>query len=107
MPHPTAPLQADRVAGSALRRVLLGICAIVLALQLIGSAFHQHDAADIVPDCVSCQIAGQLLADVPGAPATVLAVLLVVAYLLALRPVLPDVVVLRYLIPARQAPPRA
>lgn len=97
---------ADRNARGTLRRVLLGLCAIVLALQLIGSAFHQHDEADIVPDCVSCQIAAQFLADVPGAPASVLAVLLVVAYLIALRPSLPAVVVLRYLIPARQAPPQ-
>jgi hypothetical protein len=82
------------------------LCALILAVQLIGSAFHHHDAADIVPDCVSCQIAAQLLGDVPGAPATVLAVLLVLVYRLALRPALPAVVVLRYLIPAKQAPPQ-
>lgn len=106
MPSFFAPLPADRSAHSTLRRVLLGLCAIILAVQLIGSAFHQHDPADIVPDCVSCQIAAQFLGDVPGAPATVLAVLLVVAYRLALRPALPAIVVLRYLIPAKQAPPQ-
>ena len=95
----------DRHTQSALRRVVLWLCTLVLALQLIGAAFHHHEPADVVPDCVSCQIAGQFLADVPGTPATVLAVLLVVAYVLALRPSLPAVVVLRYLIPARQAPP--
>ena len=95
----------DRNTQSALRRVVLCLCTLVLALQLIGAAFHHHEPADVVPDCVSCQIAGQFLADVPGTPATVLAVLLVVAYVLALRPSLPAVVVLRYLIPARQAPP--
>ena len=106
MPFPFTPSQAAHNASRTFRKVLLGICTLLLAMQLIGSAFHQHDAAEVLPDCALCQIAAQPLADLPAPPATLLAILLVVAYLLALRPNLPVVVVQRYLIPARQAPPR-
>lgn len=99
------PSPADRSTRSSLRKVLVCLCALILAMQLIGSAFHNHDPSETLPDCVSCHVAAQPLADIPAIPATVLAVLLVVTYLLALRPDLPVVVVRRYLTPPRQAPP--
>lgn len=105
MPFSFMPYPVDRFARSTLRKVLVCVCALILALQLIGSAFHKHDPSETLPDCVSCHVAAQPLADIPAIPATVLAVLLVVAYLLALRPKLPVVVVRRYLTPPRQAPP--
>ncbi len=94
------------MARLTFRKVVLGFCTLVLALQLIGAAAHDHDMADVMPDCVSCHMGGHFIADVPAAPAAVLAILLAVAYVLTLRPRLPAVVVLRYLIPPRQAPPR-
>ena len=106
MQFPFTPSLASRISSGTFRRVLLGICTLLLAMQLIGSVFHNHDPAEVLPDCVGCHLAAQPLADIPAAPAAVLAVLLVVAYLLALCPNLPVVVVLRYLIPSRQAPPR-
>lgn len=94
------------MARLTFRKVVLGFCTLILALQLIGAAAHEHDMADVMPDCVSCHIGGHFIADVPAAPAVVLAILLAVAYVLTRRPRLSAVVVLRYLIPARQAPPR-
>jgi hypothetical protein len=96
---------AKQFTNASLRRLLVCICSLVLVLQLMGVAFHKHDASEQVPDCVACQIASQPLGDVPAVPASLLAVFLVVAYLLARQPHAPAVVPRRYLIPARQAPP--
>ena len=106
MPFSPSLPQAARSAHGTFRKVLLALCAVLLAMQLMGTAFHDHDAGELLPDCVSCQIAGQPLADLPPMSAVLMAVLLVVAYRLTLRPNLPAVVVQRYLIPSRQAPPR-
>ena len=90
-----------------LRRVLLGLCALVLALQLVGSAFHDHDLGEQLSDCVSCHVASHAIADIPAVSPQLLAVFLAVAYLLARLPRrLPLVVLRRYLIPPCLAPPR-
>lgn len=79
---------------------------IVLVLQLSGAFFsHNHDLADDVADCVSCQVGTNKAATLPAAPPAILAIFLVVAYLVALRPEYVSIVPRRYLIPPRQAPP--
>lgn len=93
--------------AAPLRQVVLCLCGLILALQLVGTSFHDHDLAEQLNDCVSCQLASQPALDLPAVDPQLLAVFLTVAYVLARlpRPVL--VVLRRYLIPARQAPPRA
>jgi hypothetical protein len=64
--------------STALRRLLLCACALILALQLMGSSYHEHDLAEQLSDCVSCQAAAHATADLPAvsrAPATPCAVL--------------------------------
>ena len=87
--------------------MLLGLCALMLALQLVGSAFHDHDLDEQLSDCVSCQMASHAIADIPAVAPQLLALFLAVAYLLARLPrPLPHVVLRRYLIPPCLAPPR-
>jgi hypothetical protein len=95
-----------RFSRSRLTQALLWMAAIVLALQLIGSAFHKHDLADESHDCVSCQIALHFPADLPAVNAVLQAVFLLVAYRIALLPRYVYVAEQSYLIPPRQAPPR-
>jgi hypothetical protein len=94
-----------RLFSAPLRRALLGVCTLILALQLIGAASHQHDAAEPLGDCVICQLAAHLPADIPGTPPALLAVFLVVAYLLARLPRQAGIVAPRYLFPVPQGPP--
>lgn len=91
--------------GAPLRRALLCLCALMLALQLVGSAFHDHELNEQLSDCVSCQVAAQSVADLPAVNPVLLAVLLAVAYVVARlhRPAL--LVLRRYLIPVRHGPP--
>ena len=89
-----------------LAKALLWMAAIILALQLIGSAFHKHDLANESHDCVSCQIASHFPADLPAVNAVLQAIFLVVAYRIALLPRYVYVAGQSYLIPPRQAPPR-
>lgn len=96
-----------RFARSALGRALLCACVLILALQLLGSRVHRHDAADLAADCVACQYAGQFTADLPATPPALLAAFLVVAYVLARLPRRAAVTPRRYLIPLRQPPPAA
>lgn len=102
------PSHANRLTQfrAPLRRVLLVLCAMLLALQLVGSAFHDHDLDEQLSDCVSCQIAAHSIADLPAVAPQLLALFLAIAWVLARlpRPVL--VVVRQYLIPSPQAPPR-
>jgi len=89
-----------------IQRVILCLCALVMALQLVGSSFHDHDLAEQLSDCVSCHVASHASAALPAVAPQLLAVFLAVAYILARLP-RPTPVVLRcYLIPSRQAPPR-
>lgn len=92
-------------ARTLLRRVLLCLCALAMALQLVGSSFHDHDLADQLSDCVSCHVASHSQAAIAAAPPEVLAVFLAVAFILARLPRPVAVVLRRYLIPSRQAPP--
>jgi hypothetical protein len=101
----SAEATSKRFTSASLRRLLLCVCSLVLALQLLGVAFHKHDASEQAPDCVACQIASQALGDIPSVPPSLLAVFLVVAYILARQPQALTVIPRRYLIPARQAPP--
>ena len=79
---------------------------IVFALQLaISSVSHEHDFADDVADCVSCQVASNGALTLPDALPQLLAVLLVLAYLIARQRRYVSVIARRYLIPSRQAPP--
>lgn len=102
-PYHATPFEFFR---APLRRMLLAVCALLLALQLVGSAFHEHDLSEQLSDCVSCQIAAHTIADLPAVAPQLLAVFLAIAWVLARlpRPVL--VVPLQYLIPSPQAPPR-
>ena len=101
-----SPLPARQQPYRALlRRVLLCLCALAMALQLVGSSFHDHDLADQLSDCVSCHVGAHSHATLPAAPPVVLAVFLAIAYVLARLPHPVAVVVQRYLIPSRQAPP--
>jgi hypothetical protein len=68
------------------------------------AAAHHHDGHDMV-ECVTCHLGGKLATALPAAPPELLAIFLVIAYLVALRPSYVNVVPLRYLIPSRQAPP--
>ena len=94
-----------RLRSAPLRRALLGVCTLVLALQLISAGFHRHDAAEPLGDCAICQMAAHLPADIPGAAPALLAVFLVVAYLLARLPRDASIVAPRYLFPVPQGPP--
>ncbi|MFC0252744.1 hypothetical protein [Massilia consociata] len=105
MPSSADAIFAKRFTSAFLRRLLLCICSLVLVSQLVGAAFHKHDATEQLPDCVACQLASQPLADIPAVPPSLLAVFLLVAYVLARQPRPPAVVLRRYLIPSRQAPP--
>ena len=112
----TYPFQPERMSSSSparqqpartlLRRVLLCLCALAMALQLVGSSFHDHDLSEQLSDCVSCQIASHSTADLPAASPQLLALFLVIAFVLARLPRPAPVVLRRYLIPSRQAPPR-
>ena len=93
--------------AAPLRRVLLCLCTLVLALQLVGSAFHDHDLAEQLNDCVSCQVASQPALDLPSVDPQLLAVFLTVAYFLARLPRPVVVAARRYLLPSPQAPPGA
>lgn len=96
----------ERLARSRFSRAVIWFAGLILALQLIGTAFHKHDLTEQAPDCVSCQMASHFPADVPAAGAALLAVFLVVAYRLARLPRYRYVAEPSYLIPPRQAPPR-
>jgi len=89
-----------------LRRVLACLCALILALQLVGASFHDHDLSEQLSDCVSCQIASHSTADLPAVSPQLLAIFLVIAFILARQPRPAPVFLRRYLIPSRQAPPR-
>jgi hypothetical protein len=91
--------------AAPLRRALLCLCSLLLALQLLGSSFHDHDLSEQLNDCVSCQLASQPALDLPAVDPQLLAVFLALAYFLARLPRPAVVVLRRYLIPARQAPP--
>lgn len=93
-------------ASASLRRMLACLCALVLALQLVGASFHDHDLGEQLSDCVSCQIAAHAGAALPAVAPQLLAVFLAVAFILARLPRTAPVVPRRYLIPLRQAPPR-
>ncbi|WP_148043970.1 hypothetical protein [Massilia aurea] len=95
-----------RAASAPLRRVLACLCALILALQLVGASFHDHDLSEQLSDCVSCQIASHSTADLPAASPQLLALFLVIAFVFARLPRPAPVVLRRYLIPSRQAPPR-
>ena len=92
--------------STALRRLLLCACALILALQLIGSSYHDHDLAEQLSDCVSCQVAAHATADLPAVSPQLLAVFLAVVYLLARLPRPAPFYRRQYLIPSPQAPPR-
>ena len=96
----------QKVASAPLRRVLACLCALILSLQLVGASFHDHDLSEQLSDCVSCQLASHSSADLPAASPQLLAIFLVIAYVLARLPRPAPVVLRRYLIPSRQAPPR-
>lgn len=92
--------------GSALRRLLVCACALILALQLVGTSFHDHDLAEQLSDCVSCQVASHAKADLPAVSPQLLAIFLAIAYLLARLPRPAPIQRRQYLIPMPQAPPR-
>lgn len=93
--------------STSFRKLLLCLCTFVLALQLTGAACHDHDLADQLSDCVSCQLAAHYPADVPATPPALLAVFLFVAYALARLPRPVRRSARRYFIPSPQAPPPA
>jgi hypothetical protein len=62
MLKPNSPRQATR---SRLHQLAILFLAGILALQLIGSAFHKHDLAEDHADCVSCYIAAHFPPGVP------------------------------------------
>lgn len=100
--------QSASAVGSCARlyKAFVWLCTIVLVLQLSGAFFsHNHDVADDVADCVSCQLGSNKAAALPAAPPAILAIFLVVAYLVARRPEYVSITPRRYLIPQRQAPP--
>jgi hypothetical protein len=86
-------------------RVLVWLCVTLFTVGLLLASTHHHDLADVKTDCVSCHVAGNLLADLPPVNAVLMAVLLAVAYVLARLPVYRFAPAPSYLIPARQAPP--
>ena len=92
--------------STALRRLFLCACALILALQLIGSSYHEHDLAEQLSDCVSCQVAAHGTADLAAVSPQLLAVFLAVVYLLARLPRPAPFYRRQYLIPSPQAPPR-
>ncbi len=102
---PFGTSQTIRFHAAPLRRALLCLCALILTLQLAATAFHQHDLHEHLPECVSCQMASNLPADLPAAGPLLIAVFVAVGWLLARLPSTVDVQVRRYLIPLRQAPP--
>ncbi|XLZ72392.1 hypothetical protein ABT364_10640 [Massilia sp. SR12] len=88
-------------------RLVLALCALVFALQMLSASTHKHDLAEKIDDCVACQMSSHFPADLPATPPALLAVFLAVAYLLARLPSAPAFVASpRYLIPPRHAPPR-
>lgn len=102
--HPSHVVRPKQLRA-LLRIVLLGLCALVLVLQVAGAAFHDHDLGEQLSDCVSCHVASQASAALPAVSPQLLAVFLAVAYLVARAPRPLPVVPRRYLIPPRQAPP--
>lgn len=98
--------RSERLAKSLVSRALLVLAALVLTLQLIGTAFHKHDLTEESPDCVSCYMAAHFPANVPAVNAALQAVFLFVIYRLACRPQYVSAVRQNYLIPLSQAPPR-
>lgn len=104
--HATRRHAVNASFRASVRRVLACLCALVLALQLVGASFHDHDLSEQLSDCVSCQIASHSTADLPAVPPQLLAIFLAIAFVIARLPRPAPVVLRRYLIPARQAPPR-
>ena len=88
-----------------LKVCILGLCALMLVVQLTAAASHEHDPADDLADCVLCHMGSKLSATMPAVAPQLLAVWLVIAYLVARRPDYVSIVPLRYLTPSRQAPP--
>ena len=86
-------------------RALVWLCMAVFTVGVLLSSLHHHDLADVKTDCVSCHVAGNLLADLPPVNPVLMAVLLAVAFVLARLPVYCFTPAPSYLIPARQAPP--
>lgn len=86
--------------------MLACLCALILALQLVGSSFHDHDLSEQLSDCVSCQVASHSTADLPAVSPQLLAIFLAIAFVIARLPRPAPLVLRRYLIPLRQAPPR-
>jgi hypothetical protein len=78
----------------------------VVALQLIGAAYHRHDLVDESPDCVSCYLTAHVPSPIPPVSADVLPSLTILHYRIASLPIYLFVAQQSYLIPHSHAPPR-
>lgn len=92
---------------SSFHRLVLWLTMLILVVQLIGMAFHNHSLAQRSFECVSCDLAVVLPAPVTVVPVVILAAHLFFAYDIARRKeyyfsLLQEA----YLFPYSQAPPR-
>jgi hypothetical protein len=100
------PPRSKQHTKGRLYQVALWLAAFVIALQLVGMAFHKHDLTEQSDNCVSCYMAAQLPSGMPKAPAEVLITLAALVYRIALQPIYFFIAEQSYLIPPSQAPPR-
>jgi hypothetical protein len=95
----------EQLAKPCLARALACVVGLMLAWQLIASAFHHHDLTQEPSNCVSCQIAGHFPADLPVVGIAMPAILWVLVYRIVSLPRYVSVTAQSYLIPLCQAPP--
>lgn len=90
-----------------MQRIAQWLLLLVVALQLVGDAFHHHKLADDDRNCPACYMSLHAPAAMPTVVADVAATPLLFRYLIHPQPIYRFVARQSYLIPQSQAPPSA
>ncbi|SDF74089.1 MULTISPECIES: hypothetical protein [unclassified Duganella] len=93
------------VTLSRVRKAVVCVCIALFLFQLGVTAGHRHEATESKAHCVLCHAATPALGDLPAAGATLLAIFLAIAYVLARLPEGVRRAAPAYLRPASQGPP--
>lgn len=103
-------LQVKNRAGSAAIKLhwpgmLVWLLGAILALQLLGSAAHDHALAEEHDDCVSCYLAAHLPPDMPSDALQIVSAPAQLHYQILPVPTYFFLAACSFLIPLSQAPP--
>jgi hypothetical protein len=88
------------------QRVLMCVVLLLLSIQLLGAAFHQHDYAESESDCATCSFVHHLPTGLPELGVGLAPVVLLLVYQLVSIGFYRFIPQTSYLIPRSQAPPR-